>query len=95
MTGLIAGFVETLATLRINRDVKRFDGTEIQEAVLRHSAHIPGWEVARCRRYHEWPDRVSVGAPLPTAFGQNRHSHVAESRCSGKPVSFQTATNES
>ncbi len=66
MTDPVSDIDETLATLRINRDARRSDGTAFEDAVLRHAEHIPGWEIARCWRYPEWPHRMSVGVPLPS-----------------------------
>ena len=57
---------KTLASLRVDRDARRFDGTKFEDAVLRHAEDIPSWEIAECWRYREWPDRTSVGAPLPS-----------------------------
>ena len=56
---------ETLAALQADRDARRFDGTQFEDAVLRYAADIPSWEIAECWRYREWPARTVVGVPLP------------------------------
>lgn len=56
----------TLAYLEANRDARRFDGRRFEDAVLRHAAGIPSWEVAECWRYLEWPERTRVGVSLPS-----------------------------
>ena len=57
---------ETLASLQADREARRFDGTEFEDAVLRHARDVPAWEISECWRYLEWPDRTSVGVPLPS-----------------------------
>ena len=34
--------------------------------MLRHAKDIASWEIAKCWRYLEWPERTSVGVPLPS-----------------------------
>ena len=57
---------ETLTSLQADREARQFDGVRFENAVLRHAKDIPGWEVANCWRYLEWPDRITVGVPLPS-----------------------------
>ena len=66
MMDQVSSLDETLASLQVDRDARRFDGTKFEDAVLRHAEDIPSWEIAECWRYREWPDRTSVGAPLPS-----------------------------
>ena len=66
MTDRASSLAETLASLRADRDARRFDGAKFEDAVLRHAAGIPSWEVAECWRYREWPERTTVGVPLPS-----------------------------
>ena len=66
MMDQVSSLDETLASLQADRDARRFDGTKFEDAVLRHAEDIPSWEIAECWRYREWPDRTSVGAPLPS-----------------------------
>ena len=66
MMDQVSSLDETLASLQADRDARRFDGTKFEDAVLRHAENIPSWEIAKCWRYREWPDRTSVGAPLPS-----------------------------
>ena len=33
--------------------------------MLRHAKEIPSWEIDKCWRYQDWPERTSVGVPLP------------------------------
>ena len=56
----VSSLGETLASLHADRDARRFDGAEFEDAVLRHAAGIPSWEIAECWRYLEWP------VPLPS-----------------------------
>ena len=65
MTDQVSSFDETLPALQADTDARRFDGTEFDDAVLRHATAIPTWETAECWRYPEWPGRTSVGVPLP------------------------------
>ena len=65
MTDRISSLDATLASLQADRDARRFDGTLFEDAVLRHAQAIPSWEIAKCWRYLEWPDRTTVGVPLP------------------------------
>ena len=65
MTDQALSFNETLVSLQADRDARRFDGTQFEDAVLRHAAGIPSWEITECWRYLEWPGRTSVGVPLP------------------------------
>ena len=55
---------ETLAPLQADRDARRFDGMQFEDAVLRHAADISSWEIAECWRYRKWP-ACTVGVPLP------------------------------
>jgi len=57
---------QTLASLRADREARRFDGARFEDAVLRHARDIRGWEVSSCWRFAEWPDRATAGVPLPT-----------------------------
>ncbi len=66
MTDQVSSFNETLVSLQADRDARRFDGTQFEDAVLRHAAGIPSWEIAECWRYLEWPERTAVGVPLPS-----------------------------
>lgn len=66
MTDQASGISDTLVSLQADRDARRFDGTQFEDAVLRHAAGIPSWEIAECWRYLEWPGRTSVGVPLPS-----------------------------
>ena len=65
MTEQISNLNETLAALRAADEARRFDGTEVEDAVLRHAAEIPSWEIAKCWRYRDWPDRTTMDVPLP------------------------------
>ena len=65
MTNQVSSLEETLASLQAERDARRVDGTRFEDAVLRHAEDIPSWEIARCWRYPEWPERTSVDVPLP------------------------------
>ena len=56
----------TLASLQADREARRSDGTQFENAVLRHAGEIPSWEIAKCWRYLEWPGRTSAGVPLPS-----------------------------
>ena len=51
MADQASSFNETLAALQADRDARRFDGTQFEDAVLRHAAGIPSWEIAECWRY--------------------------------------------
>ena len=66
MMDQVSSLDETLASLQAGRDARRFDGTKFEDAVLRHAEAIPTWEIAKYWRYPEWPDRTSVGVPLPS-----------------------------
>ena len=66
MLDQLASLDQTLASLQADRDSRRFDGTQFEDAVLRHAAGIPSWEIAQCWRYLEWPERTTVGVPLPS-----------------------------
>ena len=66
MMDQISSLDETLASLKAARAARRFDGPQFEDAVLRHAKDIPSWEIAKCWRYLEWPDRTSVGVPLPS-----------------------------
>ena len=65
MTDLILSLDETLTALRAAEEARRFDGTEVEEAVLQHAAKIPTWEIAKCWRYKDWPERTAMDLPLP------------------------------
>ncbi len=65
MTDLILSLDETLTSLRAAEEARQFDGTEVEEAVLRHAPDIPTWEVAKCWRYKDWPERTAMDIPLP------------------------------
>ena len=56
MTDLISSLDETLTILRAADEARRFEGTEVEEAMLRHAAEIPSWEIAKCWRYEDWPE---------------------------------------
>lgn len=56
----------TLASLQADQEARRADGTQFEDAVLRHAEDIPSWEIAKCWRYLEWPGRTSAGVPLPS-----------------------------
>lgn len=67
----VSSLGETLAYLEADRDARRFDGRrfdgrKFEDAVLRHAAGIPSGEVAECWRYPQWPERTTVGVPLPS-----------------------------
>ena len=64
--GQISSLDETLASLRASQDAQLSDGPEFEDAVLRHARNVPTWEIAKCWRYRDWPDRTSVGVPLPS-----------------------------
>ncbi len=64
-----SSFNETLASLQADRDSRRFDGTQFEDAVLRHAAGIPSWEIAECWRYLEWPERTAVASQSPPPGG--------------------------
>ena len=66
VTDRVSSLGETLASLRADRDARRFDGAKFEDAVLRHAAGIPSWEIAGCWRYLEWPERTTAGVPLPS-----------------------------
>ena len=57
---------DTLASLQADRDARRFDGTQFEDAVLRHARDVATWEIAECWPYLEWPERTTVGVPLPS-----------------------------
>ena len=65
MTDQISSLDETLAVLQADREARKFDGERFEAAVLQHAGEIPSWEIAKCWRYLEWPDRTTVGVPLP------------------------------
>ena len=65
MTDQISSLDETLAVLQADREARKFDGERFQAAVLQHAGEIPSWEIAKCWRYQEWPDRTTIGVPLP------------------------------
>ena len=65
MTDQISSLDETLAVLQADREARKFDGERFEAAVLQHAVEIPSWEIAKCWRYLEWPDRTTVGVPLP------------------------------
>ena len=65
-TDRISSLDATLASLQAGQDARRSDGTEFEDAVLRHAEDIPSWEIAECWPYLEWPDRMSTGVPLPS-----------------------------
>ena len=50
---------------------QRFDGAKLEDAVPRHAAGIPSWELAECRRYHQWPG--ADGGSRPSALARRRH----------------------
>ena len=66
MMDQVSSLDETLAYLEADRDARRFDGRQFEDAVLRHAAGIPSWEIAQCWRYLDWPERTAVGVPLPS-----------------------------
>ena len=66
MMDQILSLDETLASLQADRDARRFDGTKFEDAVLRHARDVPTWEIAKCWPYLEWPERTSLGIPLPS-----------------------------
>ncbi len=66
MTDQVSSFNETLVSLQADRDARRFDGTQFEDAVLRHARDVPSWEIAECWPYLEWPERTTVGVPLPS-----------------------------
>ena len=65
MTDHISSLDETLAVLQADREARKFDGERFEAAVLQHAGEIPSWEIAKCWRYLEWPDRTTIGVPLP------------------------------
>ena len=65
MTEQISNLNKTLATLRAADEARRFDGTEVEDAVLRHATEMPSWEIAKCWRYGDWPERTAIDVPLP------------------------------
>ena len=65
MTDQISSLDETLAVLQADREARKFDGERFEAAVLQHAGEIPSWEIAKCWRYLEWPDRTTIGVPLP------------------------------
>ena len=64
MTDQISSLDETLAVLQADREARKFDGVRFEAAVLQHAGEIPSWEIVKCWRYLEWPDRTTVGVPL-------------------------------
>ena len=66
MMDRVSSLDETLVSLQADRDARRFDGTEFEDAVLRHARDVPTWEIAECWRYLEWPERTTIGVPLPS-----------------------------
>ena len=66
MTDRISSLDETLASLQADKDARRFDGTEFEDGMLRHARDVPTWEIVECWRYLEWPERTTVGVPLPS-----------------------------
>ena len=62
----VSSLGETLAYLEADRDARQFDGRKFEDAVLQRAAGIPSWEIAECWRYLEWPERTTVGVPLPS-----------------------------
>ena len=65
MKDQISSLDETLAVLQADREARKFDGERFEAAVLQHAGEIPSWEIAKCWRYLEWPDRTTIGVPLP------------------------------
>lgn len=57
---------ETLAFLQVSREQRQIEGSRFEEAVLQHAADIPSWEIAKCWRYVDWPERTSVSLPMPS-----------------------------
>ena len=72
MTDRVSSLDETFASLQADRDARRFDGPKFEDAVLRHARVVPTWEIVECWRYLEWPERTTVGVPLPSARRQHR-----------------------
>ena len=66
MTDQMSSLDETLAVLQADREARKFDGERFEAAVLQHAVEIPSWEIAKCWRYLEWPERTTVGVPLPS-----------------------------
>ena len=65
MTDFVSSCEEMLASLQAEEEARQFDGARFEDAVCRYASEIPSWEIARCWRYPEWPDRTTVDVPLP------------------------------
>ena len=65
MTDQMSSLDETLAVLQADREARKFDGERFEAAVLQHAVEIPSCEIAKCWHYLEWPERTTVGVPLP------------------------------
>ena len=67
MTDQMSSLDETLAVLQADREARKFDGERFEAAVLQHAVEIPSWEIAKCWRYLEWPDRNDGRRPPAVA----------------------------
>ena len=57
---------KTLAFLQVSREQRQIEGSRFEDAVLQHAVDIPSWEIAKCWRYVDWPERTSVSLPMPS-----------------------------
>ena len=56
MTELVSGFGWRSLLLRASSDARRSEGSQFEDAVLRHAGEIPSWEIAKCWRYEAGTD---------------------------------------